>query len=231
VIGVVGVNEMVQHFTGSQLHESQDAVRLALRLLLDMEKYRKGLELQTGMKIVLARTPAESTAQTFAVADLLSPKYRKFARNVVKGDLEQASALYKGNRDVPVYYSNGTHTYVGARIPLGQKIEIEHKFFPILSGGNIFHIWLGEAAPDPEALYKVTQRIARNTQIGYFSYTKDLTICSRCQSTSSGLLDACPNCGSNEVRWWSRITGYYTDVTGWNEGKKQELKDRYRISL
>jgi ribonucleoside-triphosphate reductase len=231
VIGVVGVNEMVQHFTGSQLHESQDAVRLALRLLLDMEKYRKGLELQTGMKIVLARTPAESTAQTFAIADLLSPKYRKFARNVVKGDLEQASALYKGNRDIPVYYSNGTHTYVGARIPLGQKIEIEHKFFPILSGGNMFHVWLGEAAPDPEALYKVTQRIARNTQIGYFSYTKDLTVCSRCQSTSSGLLDACPNCGSKEVRWWSRITGYYTDVTGWNEGKKQELKDRYRISI
>ncbi len=231
VIGIVGVNEMVQHFTGSQLHESQDAVRLALRLLLDMEKYRKGLELQTGMKLVLARTPAESTAQTFAVADLLSPEYRKFARNVVKGDLEQASTLYKGNRDIPVYYSNGTHTYVGARIPLGQKIDIEHKFFPILSGGNIFHIWLGEAAPDPEALYKVTQRIARNTQIGYFSYTKDLTVCSSCQNTSSGLLESCPNCGSKEVRWWSRITGYYSDVTGWNEGKKKELKDRYRISI
>ncbi|MBS7637984.1 anaerobic ribonucleoside-triphosphate reductase [Candidatus Bathyarchaeota archaeon] len=231
VMGVVGVNEMVQHFTGSQLHESQDAVRLALRLLLDMEKYRKGLELQTGMRIVLARTPAESTAQTFAIADLLSPKYRKFARNVVKGDLEQASTLYKGNRDIPVYYSNGTHTYVGARIPLGQKIDIEHKFFPILSGGNIFHIWLGEAAPDPEALYKVTQRIARNTQIGYFSYTKDLTVCSSCQNTSSGLLESCPNCGSKEVRWWSRITGYYSDVTGWNEGKKRELKDRYRISI
>lgn len=231
VIGVVGVNEMVQHFTGSQLHESQDAVRLALRLLLDMEKYRRGLELQTGMKIVLARTPAESTAQTFAVADLLSPNYRKFARNLVKGDLEQASTLYKGNRDIPVYYSNGTHTYVGARISLGQKIDIEHKFFPILSGGNIFHIWLGEAAPDPEALYKVTQRIARNTQIGYFSYTKDLTVCSSCQNTSSGLLESCPNCGSKEVRWWSRITGYYTDVTGWNEGKKMELKDRYRISI
>ncbi|MBS7651576.1 MAG: anaerobic ribonucleoside-triphosphate reductase [Candidatus Bathyarchaeia archaeon] len=231
VIGIVGVNEMVQHFTGSQLHESPDAVRLALRLLLDMEKYRKGLEFQTGMRIVLARTPAESTAQTFAIADLLSPKYRKFARGVVKGDVEQATALYKGNRDIPVYYSNGTHTYVGARIPLGQKIDIEHKFFPILSGGNIFHVWLGEAAPDPEALYKVTQRIARNTQIGYFSYTKDLTICSSCQKTSSGLLESCPNCGSKEVRWWSRITGYYTDVTGWNEGKKQELKDRYRISI
>ncbi len=231
VIGVVGINEMVQFFTGSQLHESQDAVRLAIRLLLDMEKYRKGLEMKTGMKIMLARTPAESTAQTFAISDLVSPKFNRFAKTMVKGDLEGSMALLKGKRDLPVYYSNGTHTYVGAKIPLGQKIDIEHKFFPILSGGNIFHVWLGESSSDPEALYKLTQRIARNSQIGYFTYTKDITVCSNCQTTSTGLLDGCPSCGSNDVRWWSRITGYYTDVTGWNEGKRQELKDRYRISV
>ena len=231
VIGVVGVNEMVQHFTGSQLHESDDAIRVAVRLLLDMEKYRKGLEMKHGFKIMLARTPAESTAQTFAISDLVSPKYRKHAENVVKGDLEQSLALLKGQRDLPVYYSNGTHTYVGAHIPLGKKIDIEHKFFPILSGGNIFHAWLGEACSDPEALYKLTQRICRNSQIGYFSYTKDLTICSKCQSTNAGLLKSCPSCGSESVKWWSRITGYYTDVTGWNEGKRQELMDRYRVTI
>ena len=231
VIGVVGMNEMVQYFTGNQLHEAADAVRLAIRLLLDMEKYRKGLEIKTGMKIMLARTPAESTVQTFAVKDLVSPKYRKNARTVVKGDLEQVAALTKGTRDLSLYYSNGTHTYVGANIPLGQKIDIEHKFFPILSGGNIFHAWLGESSSDPEALYKLTQRIARHSQIGYFSYTKDLSICSACNSTSAGLLESCPNCGSKKVRWWSRITGYYSDVTGWNEGKRQELMERYRIAV
>ena len=231
VIGVVGVNEMVQHFTGSQLHESDDAIRVAVRLLLDMEKYRKGLEMKHGFKLMLARTPAESTAQTFAISDLVSPKYRKHAENVVKGDLEQSLALLKGQRDLPVYYSNGTHTYVGAHIPLGKKIDIEQKFFPILSGGNIFHAWLGEACSDPEALYKLTQRICRNSQIGYFSYTKDLTICSKCQSTNAGLLKSCPSCGSESVKWWSRITGYYTDVTGWNEGKRQELMDRYRVTI
>jgi len=231
VIGVVGINEMVQYFTGSQLHESPDAVRLALRLLLDMERYRKGLEMKTGMQIMLARTPAESTVQTFAIKDLVSPKYNAFAKTVVKGDLEQVMALSKGQRDLPVYYSNGTHTYVGANIPMGKKIDIEHKFFPILSGGNIFHAWLGESSSDPEALYKLTQRIARHSQIGYFSYTKDLTVCSKCNSTSAGLLEHCPSCGSDSVRWWSRITGYYSDVTGWNEGKRQELKDRYRITV
>jgi len=231
VIGVVGMNEMVQYFTGNQLHETEDAVKLAIRLLLDMEKYRKGLEMKTGMEIMLARTPAESTVQTFAIKDLVSPKYNRSSRTVIKGDIEQATALLKGQRDLPVYYSNGTHTYVGANISLGKKIDIEHKFFPILSGGNIFHAWLGESASDPEALYKLTQRIARHSQIGYFTYTKDLTVCSTCNTTSAGLLDNCPTCGGSKVRWWSRITGYYSDVTGWNEGKRQELTDRYRISI
>ena len=230
VIGVVGVNEMVQWFTGNQLHESDDAVRLAVRLLLDMEKFRKGLEMRSGWKVMLARTPAESTAQTFAVADLVSPEYKQMARQMVKGDTTTINSLVK-KRDAPVYYSNGTHAYVGAKIPLGKKIDIEHKFFPILSGGNIFHAWIGESSSDPEALYKLTQRIARNSQIGYFSYTKDLTVCSTCQSTVAGMLNACPTCGSTNVRHWSRITGYYTDVTGWNEGKRQELMDRYRVTV
>ena len=178
VIGVVGINEMVQYFTGNQLHEADDAVRLAVRLLLDLEKFRKGLEMRSGWKVMLARTPAESTAQTFAVADYLNPGYKNMAREMVKGDVSQINGAPR-NRDLPIYYTNGTHTYVGAKVPLGKRIDIEHKFFPILSGGNIFHAWIGESASDPEALYKLTQRICRNSQIGYFSYTKDLTICSQ----------------------------------------------------
>ncbi len=230
VIGVVGINEMVQYFTGSQLHEADDAVRLAVRLLLDLEKFRKGLEMRSGWKVMLARTPAESTAQTFAVADYLNPGYKNMAREMVKGDVSQINGAPR-NRDLPIYYTNGTHTYVGAKVPLGKRIDIEHKFFPILSGGNIFHAWIGESASDPEALYKLTQRICRNSQIGYFSYTKDLTVCSQCQTTAAGMLSKCPTCGSENVRWWSRITGYYTDVTGWNEGKRQELMDRYRVTI
>ncbi len=229
VIGIVGINEMVQHFTGKQLHESPDAVRLAVRLLIDMEKYRKGLQVKTGMKLSLARTPAESTAQTFAVQDLVSSEYREMAKPLVRGD---RSYIDKENgRDVPLYYTNGTHTNVSINLPLAEKINIEQKFFPILSGGNIFHIWLGEAHSSPEGLYKITKDIVHNSQIGYFAYTKDLTICSDCNTTSGGLLDVCPVCGSKNIKNWSRITGYYSDVSGWNTAKKSELLSRYRMKI
>ncbi|MCX8204950.1 MAG: hypothetical protein N3H31_04800 [Candidatus Nezhaarchaeota archaeon] len=228
-IGVVGGNEMAQWHTGRQLHEGEEAVRLLVKVLLEMKKYKSELEEKSGLKIALARTPAESCAQRLAVADLASPEFRDMASSVVKGGLEEAKRLMaEGVRDVPVYYTNGTHVYVGAQIPLAERVLIEQKFWPILSGGNIFHVWLGEAYPDPEALFKVTKRIATQTQIGYFAYTKDLTICESCFTVSSGLNESCPSCGSASVRYWSRVTGYYQEVSGWNSAKRRELKDRYR---
>ena len=45
-IGVVGVNEMVQHHTGHQLHESREAWALAIRAMTEMELYAKELSYQ-----------------------------------------------------------------------------------------------------------------------------------------------------------------------------------------
>lgn len=40
----------------------------------------------------------------------------------------------------------------------------------------------------------------------------------------------CPSCGCHDVAQISRVTGYLNDVAGFNEGKKQELKDRTRYN-
>ncbi len=230
-IGFVGGNEMAEWHTGYQLHEHPDAIRILVRLILEMQKYKKELQEKSGLKLTLARTPAESTAQRFAVADLLTEDYRDKAEKLVKGDLNGArSALTDGKTDVPVYYSNGTHVYIGAKTDLIKRIDIEQKFFPLLSGGDMFHVWLGQNSPDPEALYKLTQRISTKTQIGYYAYTKDLTICNSCGRVTGGINELCPSCGSPDVEWWSRVTGYYQAVSGWNEAKKKELLDRYRVA-
>lgn len=41
----------------------------------------------------------------------------------------------------------------------------------------------------------------------------------------------CPDCGNHNVTQLSRVTGYIGDVSGWNNAKKQELKDRKRYGL
>jgi anaerobic ribonucleoside-triphosphate reductase len=230
--GFVGGNEMAQYHTGYQLHENAEAVKILVRLILEMQKYKKVLEKQSGFKLSLARTPAESTAQRFAISDLITERYRDNAEKLVKGDAEKAKfMLTQKKKDVPVYYSNGTHVDVKANMGLFDRIDLEQKFFPLLNGGNMFHVWLGDASPDPEALYKLTKRITMKSNIGYYAYTKDLTVCSDCGKVTSPIFEQCPYCGSNKVEWWSRVTGYYQAVSGWNEGKKQELMDRYRTGM
>jgi ribonucleoside-triphosphate reductase len=128
------------------------------------------------MTIALARTPAETTGQRFAVADLLDKRYHDFALKVIKGDLDYTLKMLEKSRDLPIYYTNGTHVAPGANVPLTKRIEIEHVFFPIVDGGNIFHIWLGEARPDPRGLYDMAMKLCKNTQIGYFAFTRDLTV-------------------------------------------------------
>lgn len=175
-IGVVGVNEMVQHFTGHQLHESRDAFRLAVRAMTELEMYARELSQKHNMTIALARTPAETTGQRFAVADLLDERFRDHAIRVVKGDADAALDTLGTTLDLPIYYTNGTHIAPGAPVPLTKRIEIEHIFFPIVDGGNIFHVWLGEARPDPRGLMEMAMNLCRTTQIGYFAFTRDLTV-------------------------------------------------------
>ena len=229
-IGVVGVNEMAQFHTGKQMHESKEAWRLAVRAMTEMEIYAKKLSQQHGMTIALARTPAETTAQRFAVSDLIHEEFRDCAERVVKGNLDAVKNNIQRTRDLPVYYTNGTHLPPSADVSISERAKLEHVFFPIVDGGNIFHIFMGEATPDPKGLMDFGLRLARETQIGYFTFTKDMTVCLGCSQVSGGLKERCPNCGSEEVDHISRITGYLQAVSGWNSAKRQELKDRKRYN-
>jgi ribonucleoside-triphosphate reductase len=209
------------------------------------------------MSIALARTPAETTAQRFAVSDLIhdikNPKESWNAEKYVKGNVEIALRdLAKGIRDVPVEYSNGTHCAVNAPITINRKAEIESKFFEVLKGGNIFHIFFQDISPfltldtvvdssgkrvpfvpseyDIKDVMEFGLNLAKNTNITYFAFSKDTTICMDCNATSCGIHEKCPRCLSENVDHIARITGYNSTVSGWNEAKKQELKDRHRYN-
>jgi len=231
IFGFVGMNELVQHHCGAELHESDDAVRLGLRVLVEMRRIAGEFSEEDGVRYAVARTPAESCAQRLAVLDLIH--YRREAEAVVKGDLRgwEGALASGGVTNVPVYYTNGFMLRYDAPVTLAKKIAIEQRAFPVLDGGNIFHVWLGEAHPDPAALMSLTEKIATRTVIGYWSYTKDLSLCLDCCTTSPGLLERCPRCGSARVEWYSRITGYYQKVSAWNAAKRHELLVRRRVRV
>ncbi|MCK4476681.1 MAG: anaerobic ribonucleoside-triphosphate reductase [Methanophagales archaeon] len=228
IIGVVGINELVQYHYGKQMHEDKGALRFAIRAMTEMELYAKELSQREDMEISFSRTPAETVAQRFAVADILNKEFREKTLKVAKGNVERALSRINETRDLPIYYTNGTHVPPNADISLAERIKIEHVFFPIVDGGDIMHIFLGEGYPDPGGIKSLALKIAKSTQTGYYAFTKDMTVCMDCSHVTMGLKEECEKCHSTNLDYISRITGYLQSVSGWNEGKKQELLDRMR---
>jgi ribonucleoside-triphosphate reductase len=174
-IGIVGINEVCHILFGKELHEDKETQKSALKICLELKKYCHQKSSEIGKTIAFSRTPAETTAQRFAVLDLLT--YGN-AHKYVKGNVKEAIKTYaeSGERQLPVYYTNGTNVRVDANISIVEKIQIEQSFFPILDGGNICNIYLGEARPDPRGLMDMTFNICKSTNLGYFAFTRDFTV-------------------------------------------------------
>lgn len=216
-LGMVGLNEMLKVHTGRELHEGDDAWKFGMKVIKTMTDIAKEFSAETGAKFVTSRTPAESCSYRLASIDLKEMN----GKAVVQGDRAKKA----------VYYTNGNHVRPSADVPLFDRLRIEASFNPLLIGGTMSHVWMGEANPDPTALTSLTERIVKKTLMAYYAYTKDLTVCKSCKFVAPNMLKICPHCDSKDVDWYSRITGYYQKVSGWNAGKLQELQDRRRYGV
>jgi ribonucleoside-triphosphate reductase len=223
-IGALGLNEALKAHLSEEIHDSLEAWKFGIKIIEKMRRIVDEYTEETDTYFGLVQSPAESCAVRLAQIDL--KRYKD--RAVVQGN---AKALENGYPSV--YYSNSTHVNVASSISLGKRIMTEASFHPLFNGGTILHLFLGEAYPDPEALWNLTKNIATKTLAGYFAYTKDTTICKACKSVHYGLLAKCPNCGAIGIslEHWSRVTGYYQEVSGWNAGKREELKRRHRYTI
>jgi ribonucleoside-triphosphate reductase len=216
LIGMVGLNEMVQYHTGQQLHQSEDALKFGLRVIAHMNLVCARLGKKHNMRFVLEQTPAESTAYRFAKLDM-----RAFAeaQHVVKGNLSREE----------IYYTNSTLFNVSTAMDAIERVKREGLFHPLIEAGSLTHVWLGEHRPSAESLANFVVKTFKMTQNDQVAFSPELTACVSCGRTSRGLNDICPYCNSDSVEQITRITGYFTKVSSWNKGKLGELKDRHRV--
>ncbi|MGA2955021.1 MAG: anaerobic ribonucleoside-triphosphate reductase [Thermodesulfobacteriota bacterium] len=216
LIGMVGLNEMIQVHRGKQLHESDEVLKFGLKVIAYMKLLADKMSQKYNMRFVLEQTPAESTAYRFAKLDLrdFSPR----SGHVVKGDISRGE----------VYYTNSTYLNVGSVLNPIDRVRKEGLFHPLIEAGSLTHIWLGESRPSGESLANFVIKVFRNSQNDQIAFSPEFTTCTACGKTSRGLSDHCSYCGSTEVEGITRITGYFTKVSSWNKGKLGELRDRYR---
>ncbi len=216
LIGMVGLNELVQIHSGRQMSESKESFKFGLKVIAHMKLLADQLSREYGMHFVLEQTPAESTAYRFAKLDLQS--HWEKGRRVVKGDIPRGE----------VYYTNSTYLNNGAVMNPIERIRQEGLFHPLIEAGALTHIWLGEAKPSSESLANFVTKTFAHTQNDQIAFSPEFTTCNRCHRTSRGLAEVCRYCGSGDVDGITRITGYFTRISSWNKGKIGELHDRYR---
>jgi ribonucleoside-triphosphate reductase len=216
LVGMAGLNEMIQEHLGQELHDSPEAMRFGLKVIAQMNLLCQHYSERYNLRLVLEQTPAESTAYRFAKLDLKHHPAR--ARHAVRGD------IFTGE----VYYTNSTLFNVGAPVNPIERVKLEGRFHPLIEAGAITHVWLGEAQPSADSLANFVIKIFRDTKNDQVAFSPEFSCCKSCFQNHRGLVDRCPNCGSEEMDHITRITGYFTRVTSWNKGKLGELKDRYR---
>lgn len=216
LIGMIGLNELVQIQTGKQLHESNEALEYGLKVIGHMKKEADKNSQRYKIPLLLEQTPAESTAYRFARLDL--KHYSPLSGRYIKGELA------KGN----VYYSNSTHLNVSASLEPLERIKREGRFHSFIKGGAITHLWLGDKTPKKEEMASLIVRIFEETKNAQVDFSPEFTACTACGKTSRGLVEVCEYCGSKSVEDIAKITLYFSRVSGWNRGKLAELKDRNR---
>ena len=216
LIGMVGLNELVQIHIGQEMHQSKQAFKFGLKVIAHMKLLVEKLSQRHGMHFVLEQTPAESTAYRFAKLDLKfhSPK----SGHIVKGDISRGE----------VYYTNSTYLNNAAVLNPIERVRQEGLFHPLIEAGALTHIWLGEARPCKSSLANFVIKTFKLTQNDQIAFSPEFTTCNICHRTSRGLHPSCVYCGSADVDGITRITGYFTKVSSWNKGKIGELRNRYR---
>jgi len=214
LIGLIGLNEAVQHITGKQLHESEDVFKLGLKIVSFMSLKCREYSKKFNLKLSLEESPAESAAGRLAKVDLQEfPDSEK----VIKGN---------SNGDES-YYTNSIHFAASAPVDLITRIIKQSKFHPLIKSGAIIHAFIGENQPSPESIYNLIQKVWEHTQCSQLTISPEFTICNTCSEVSRGLQENCNGCGSGDVYGVTRIVGYYSKITNWNKNKIGELKDRH----
>ncbi len=203
-IGIVGMNEASLNLLDEGI-DTPKGKTFAIKVLKFMRETIKKFQEETGNLYNLEATPAESTS--YRLARLDRQKYKN---------------IKTSGTDKYPFLTNSTQLNVDATRDVFEALEHQKDIQPLYTGGTIFHTFLPEAI-DGETCKKLVKKIAA-TPIPYFSITPTFSVCDN-HGYITGEAHQCPKCGK-DTEVYSRIVGYLRPVATWNDGKKQEFKER-----
>lgn len=97
---------------------------------------------------------------------------------------------------------------------------IEH-----LTGGSALHLNLEEHLS--KAQYRQLLRVAAHEGCNYFTFNIPNTVCNDCGAIDKRYLKECPQCGSRNVDYLTRIIGYMKRVSNFSAARQAEAERRH----
>ena len=208
-IGLIGMNEagLNAAWLGKGL-EDPKTQQFTKEVLNHMRERLSDYQEEYGDLYNLEATPAESTAYRLAKHD-----------RAKWPDIKTAG--HEG--DTP-YYTNSSHLPVDYTEDIFSALDIQDDLQTLYTSGTVFHAFLGEKLPDWKAAASLVRKIAENYKLPYYTLSPTYSVCAN-DGYLAGEHFTCP-IGGKEAEVYSRITGYYRPVKNWNDGKRQEYKNR-----
>lgn len=212
-LGYIGVYECVKALIGKS-HTTEEGEKLAIEIVSYMkEKTKEWKKRSGGLGFALYGTPSESLTDKFAKATC--SRY---------GTVDGCDARN--------FLTNSYHVFVEEKIDAFSKLLFESQFHPISSGGCISYIEMANMCHNIPALISLIQFMYENIQYAEMNTKSDY--CQVCGYDGEIMIDDdlewyCPNCGNRDKDKMNvvRRTCGYLGENFWNEGRTEEIKNRY----
>ena len=94
-----------------------------------------------------------------------------------------------------------------------------------LDGGSALHLNLDEALT--QMGYRTLLDIAAKTGCNYFCINVKITICNTCAYIDKRTLQCCPECGSKDIDYGTRVIGYLKRVSAFSSARQKEHSLRF----
>ena len=215
-LGYAGLYECVKAMTGVS-HTDPEGEPFALQVMQHMNDKCAEWKAAEDIDYSLYGTPIESTTYKFAKC------------------LQQRFGVIEGITDKG-YITNSYHVHVTEHINAFDKLKFEAQFQKLSPGGAISYIEVANLSDNIPAVMTVLRYIYNNIMYAEINTKSDY--CQVCgwdkeidivEDERGKLIWKCPNCGNTDKSKMNiaRRTCGYIGLNDWNQGRTQEIKERY----
>lgn len=214
-LGYAGLYECVQALI-EESHTTEKGRKIALEILRKLNDYCEKWKKEEDLGYSIYGTPIESTTYKFAKA--------------LKEEFGEISEVSDHN-----YITNSYHCSVREEIDPFEKLALESEFQKLSLGGCISYVETANLQNNIPAVLEVIKFIYDNIMYAELNTKSDF--CQVCGSTDEiqiveedgKLVWECPNCGNRDQSKMNvtRRTCGYLGSNFWNQGRTEEIKDRF----